>query len=290
MRDQCRVSSELRGRSPWSRARAFVVLMVIGIQLPTSTLAESTGKLEVRAEPISENLLSGIRAIRLRQEKRYSDLTRQYGRALTVLERLYPGTIKRGPFETVLQPYRGERKIEQPETLQLPYLLLAPRHYDFQQLAFERLTISLGAKDVPGLRIRSVLAGPQAKLPIPWLSELSITDINARAAGFRYAQLLLEHSSHVRPAAAFGYNGIRAWEEHERHDRLDHLSRPIELTTFAHEAGPLYVVSPHPNFALELNKVAPDPIVLTFFLWHEQPKAEQPPDFVFQLMLTAPGR
>ncbi len=192
-------------------------------------------------------------------------------------------------FAEVFSRYSGKASFESPETFSAPCMLVAIQEFEPSSLEVAVFDKSFRSKKIHGLRVSASIKDVYRRIPISNLSAYYAPDLNARVAGFSYARLMLELSENVKPAENFAYNDILEWSEHNSLGKEDQINRAIPLTNYAHSSGNAYVISTHPDFAIEMQNFKHSGSLMTFFLWREEPKADAVPDFVYQL-LVRPGK
>ena len=230
----------------------------------------------------------------------FKQLSEYYERNLKVFSGLYPKDLFHIDLSQSFTPYDGALNLGSFTVHFLPMVPISPEDFNQHEVALSKLEADFQGQKIYGLRFVTALElnMPPAEVTSR-LREFRIdlgylADVNAKALGFGYGQLILPLSDYVEPALHFEYNGQHDWSEHSRYTRTDQVSRPIDLTNWAHQAGEKdYNISSHPDFAITLKPPPAAPAKMTFFLWKEQnglvkflskPPKERLPDFILQIV------
>ena len=223
----------------------------------------------------------------------YDKLLVDYTQVMKILSSAYPqGLFSLQPGQ-VLERYSGVRRLRFYPIAYAPLLLITPPVYNNKEIRYQKLVISYQGASVYGLRVNTGLH-PIVKKQPEVLNRLAYTnDLNARIAGFTHGRLMLALSKNVLPAQKFEYISMRPWSQHRRYKRYDQANKALLLTNYAHDIGDKFLISDHPDFALEIKNFDTDAVQMTFFLWRSsaQPlKTLTPinrvPDFVFQIFFS----
>lgn len=262
--------------------------------------AHLESKPEKSYEEITPSLLPVLQHQRSYQFRTFQEIRDHYLRYFQTLAANYPaGTFTFRTFR-ILQSFSGRKTIDSVTSYFTPYYLLCAQVYDPDRIRYDRFQVSFRERTIQGLRITSVIHPLLLRSSGTVLAPLLYTqDINARIFGFTHAQLIPSLSQNARPAEQFRYNELQTWEKHRRYRQLDQVSAPLRMTNYAHGRGDHYLVSDHPDFAIELENYRTAAAVLTFFLWDRGllgtqigrmvPLPEQLPDFILELRFNTPN-
>ncbi len=209
------------------------------------------------------------------------------------LVELYPaGTLTLEP-RSVLERYRGERRISFFTQFSAPALLVNPRKLSLPAVRLYKLTVNFDGRTIYGLRVAAPLQQDYASdCEIYQRAFRYIADLNARIVGFTHGRIIEQLSHNIGPSQFFDYNGPHEWSEHKRNGQTDQFTRALELTNYAHSTGDRYVMSDHPDFSVDAVDPANE-VFITVFLWREpllnkflarlKPLPERIPDFIMQI-------
>lgn len=268
----------------------------------TASVASRLQNAEFEIEEVTEELGPVLTSAFefLKRQWSHKELVEYYAKTAGAISKTIPGLTLSSDIHSVLQPYSGSLNLSSYDVHSVPFFLIVPeRSFHPGPFRFFKLGFRLDKERIPGLRVsakrissnafglqREAAAGLEA-LSFPFIATL-----NARAFGFTAAAFVPELSApQFSPSAQFEYLGLKNWENHNRLKPTDQLRRLIRLSNFAHQAGERYVISTHPDFALQTDVAKTDKALLTFFLWESEPGAainkSELPDFVFQISLDS---
>ncbi len=249
---------------------------------------------EITGEDITAKLPFGSYHKRAMSTISYEKLLQCFEKHFSALQDCYPPNSFAFSASSVSKSFRGEKTIDFIESYFRPFLFFTSAAYNPDYMRYEKFKLSYEGKEIYGLRVRTeilpILKSKSLDSPVPFLYTESFS---ARVFGFTHAQLVPSLSSNIEPADQFLYNDLMNWEKHRRYKKLDQVSGPLKLTNFAHASGDDYLVSDHPDFALQSPEFKTKPIRMTFFLWRNDAvstwlsrfvKPERRiPDFIFQV-------
>lgn len=268
----------------------------VGLFYSTCAFAEDSGELKsfIKGFTPTENLelkdvtsrLLPLKSFKRGEMVRYESLRKLFSRQQRVCVGAASATQAR--FDEVFSRFGGKSTLQSPEVFSSPCALITLQAMNPSTLEARTFEQSHRNKKIPGLQVSFVLNDLYYRIPIPNLSEYYVPDLNARAAGFTHGRLILDLSSNVKVAENFEYNDLLEWSEHNSLSKNDQIERAIPLTNYAHPSGSTYLISTHPDFALELLNFKREPSTLTFFLWRTEPKKNAAPDFVYQILVRPP--
>ncbi len=227
--------------------------------------------------------LQPLKSFKRGESVRYESLRALFSRQQRVC--LGTNLSTRTGFDQIFSRFSGKSTLQSPEVFSSPCALIALHAMSPTSLEAKLFEQSHGKRKIPGLQISVVLQDLYYQLPITNFSEYYAPDLNARVAGFTHGRLMLDLSTNVRVAEQFEYNDLLEWSEHNSLSKNDQTDRAIPLTNHAHPSGSTYLISTHPDFALEFLDFRRQASVLTFFLWKSEPKPQAAPDFVYQLVV-----
>ena len=230
----------------------------------------------------------------------YNEIKNYYQKFLNALKTQYPEGTFSLSYE-FLQPFSGEVTSGAPDTHLLPAALIVPEStFLSDAVSFQKLEIEFSGRVIPGLQISG--ATNPALYKILEMQHLKgpfyiayCPDVNARILGFRSGQVMMDLSTNVATADLFDYNGLHNWNEHQRYQQNDQISKAISLTNFSHSLGSLYAISVHPDFSLQIVDARAGTRI-TFFLWKSEGYSGKGakyvprrtvPDFVYRINLKA---
>lgn len=213
----------------------------------------------------------------------HKQLLERYSEAFAEFQKVFPELRELRQNTAVIASFTGSAKMINPDVHAIPISLIHPTSADFSKPAFYRQRISYGEKDIPVLILRTTILPfwLNTNTPHEVATDYYMPSLNARAFGFKKAQLILPLSKNVRPGTEFYYNGYHTWSEHKRYRQNDQVSKAIELTNVVHHNGSSYAISDHPDFSLELLKYKREPVIMTFFLWRDAVTAT--PDLIYRI-------
>lgn len=235
--------------------------------------------------PLSSEVQQCIKDIADFREATYLQLRRRYQRFAKRAATEFPETIASADLG-VLGKFWGTKQLEDPEVYACPLLLISPYNFEAEGSVLLKQDIEVGTVRLPLLVFRSAAAKEAHQSRASRMLEPSLRTVNARVMGFRYAQLIMPLSKNAAPAAKFNYNGLRNWSQHNRLAQEDQINKPIALSNHAHSSDSRYLISTHPDFALELQSFLTEEVHMTFFLWREKPSAI--PDLVYRIEYLPP--
>lgn len=213
----------------------------------------------------------------------FNDLLYYYESNLSVLKRLYPaGTFSIDPRQG-LQSYSGSLQMEMDDVFRLPFLPISPIIDEPFDLNVQQLETEYEGRKVPGMRARVTRNRPATQTCPNTNFFVYMPDINAKILGFSYARFVPELSENVITNQFFHYNALLPWSAHSRLKREDQV-QGVALSNFAHAGPASYVISAHPDFALDIYDPSVQLSLMTFYLWKKEPPSpDSTPDFVYQI-------
>lgn len=213
----------------------------------------------------------------------FNDLIYYYDSNLSVLKRLYPPDTFAIDPRRAIQQFSGSLQLEMDDVFRLPFLPITPILDEPFDLTVHQLETEYEGKKIPGMRARLIRNRPAVQTCPNTNFFVYIPDLNARVLGFTFGRFVPELSDNIVTNQFFHYNAVLPWSAHSRLKQEDQAKTGVELTNFAHPGAATYLISAHPDFALDIYDPAVQLSTMTFYLWKKPPPTPTAtPDFVYQ--------